>query len=873
MAYNLKKYMQVDYSNFTNKSRNAILKAVSLTKQCQYAAVEPQIMMVALLQEGNDMVPFLLNQMHVEKNAFFTAVSNSIRSLGHAQIIDPDFSPSLQQVLQESISIARQDRTNVVALEYIFWAFTKIDNPIKIIMSQFDITPAKVEQAVRIFRHGDEEDNPMVDSEEENLPNLHKYCSNLIKLAEEGNIEPVIGRDEEIRRILQIISRKTKNNPILVGEPGTGKTAIIEGLAHRIIRGDIPQELKGLKIYTLDIASLIAGAQMQGEFEQRLKQVIHDAESDPNILLFIDEIHLIIGAGNSGGAMDAANILKPELARGVLKVIGATTIDEYRKYIEKDKAFERRFQRVQVEEPDVESAITIMRGIKSRFEAHHHIKILDNAIVSAVNLSHRYIGDRFLPDKAIDLLDEAASSMRIDQSSAPHDLEMLKRQIRNKEIERESLLQDGSPSSSSEIFELDREIEDLREKENVLNAKWQNERQQLNQIQGLASQLQRLEINREVAEQQNRISEVVELKRREDTLHHLIERMVDELNNIDNSLLKTALDEKDIMKVVTAWTGIPMTNMTQDENEKLLHIEEALHGTVIGQNEAIKAVSNAIRRNRMGLNDAGKPIGTFLFLGTTGVGKTELCKALAEYLFNSREMLVRIDMSEYQQEHSVARLFGAPPGYIGYEEGGQLTEAVRRKPYSVVLFDEIEKAHPKVFETLLQVLDDGRMTDGQGRVVDFKNTIIIMTSNMGQDIIMNKLVCDQISPDLIEMTKEQVLIKLKCCVAPEFINRIDDIIMFLPLCKEDIKKIVSMQLDALKKKMRQCEIDITFEDSAIKYITQKGYKPEYGGRPVKRAIKEHIINALSFSLLRQEVTKTSPIRVAAVNDNLIICNI
>ena len=864
--------MTIDYSRFTNKSRNAILKAVSLTKQCQYAAIEPQVMMVAVLQEGNDMVPFLLNQMEVDKTEFFTAVSNSMRSLGHAKIIDPDFSTSLQEVFQESIAIAQQDRTNVVALEYIFWAFAKVNNPIKDIMSQFGITPAKVELAVNVFRHGDENEDLQNDPDEENLPNLHRYGSNLIKLAEEGDIEPVIGRDEEIRRILQIISRKTKNNPILVGEPGTGKTAIVEGLAHRIIRGDIPQELRGLKLYTLDIASLIAGAQMQGEFEQRLKQVIQEAESDPNILLFIDEIHLIMGAGKSSGAMDAANILKPELARGILKIIGATTLDEYRQYIEKDKAFERRFQKITVEEPDVESAISIMRGIKQRFETHHHIKILDDAIVSAVNLSHRYIADRFLPDKAIDLLDEAASSMRIDQSSSPHDLEMLKRQIRNKEIERESLIQDGNSSSSSVIRELDRDIADLREKENVLNAKWQNERRQLEQIQNLTSQLQRLTINREAAEQQNRFSEVVELKRREDTLRHQIERMVDDINESDDTLLKTALDDKDIMKVVTAWTGIPMTNISQDENEKLLHIEEALHNSVIGQQEAVKAVSDAIRRNRMGLSDAGKPIGTFLFLGTTGVGKTELCKALAEYLFNSRDMIVRIDMSEYQQEYSVSRLFGAPPGYVGYEEGGQLTEAVRRKPYSVVLFDEIEKAHPKVFETLLQVLDDGRMTDGQGRVVDFKNTLVIMTSNMGQDVIMNSLVGSQMNPDLIEMVKEQVLIKLKQRVAPEFINRIDDVIMFLPLSQEDIKKIVSLQLEALKKKLKQNDIDIIFEDSTLSFIAQKGYKPEYGGRPVKRAIKEYVIDALSLALLRQEVVKTSPIRIAIVNNNMIIRN-
>ena len=864
--------MPIDYSKFTNKSRSAIAKAVALTKECQYATVEPQVMLVAVFQEGNEMVPFLLNLMRVDKNDFFSAVSNAMTSIGHRAVSNPDFSPSLQRVFQESIVIAQQDGNNVAALEYIFWAFARVDNPMRPIMARFGITSDLLQQAIHVFQHGDDQQQRQTDPDEETLPNLHKYGSNLIKLAEDGEIEPVIGRDEEIRRILQIISRKTKNNPILVGEPGTGKTAIIEGLAHRIVRGDIPQELRGLKLYSLDIASLIAGAQMQGEFEQRLKDVIQEAESDPNILLFIDEIHLIIGAGKSSGAMDAANILKPELARGILKVIGATTLDEYKQYIEKDKAFERRFQKVLVEEPDVESAITILRGIKSRFESHHHIKILDDAIVSAVNLSHRYIGDRYLPDKAIDLLDEAASSMRIDQSSSPHDLEMLKRQIMNKEIERESLIQDGNTSSSTVIIGLDREIADLREKENVLNAKWQNERRQLERIQDMTSEVQRLEINIEAAEQQNRYSDVVGLKRRAESLRSQIEGLTGELNSNGETLLKSALDDKDIMKVVTAWTGIPMTNMTQDENEKLLHIEDILHNTIIGQQNAVKAVSDAIRRNRMGLSDADKPIGTFLFLGTTGVGKTELCKALAEYLFNSRDMLVRIDMSEYQQEHSVARLFGAPPGYVGYDEGGQLTEAVRRKPYSVVLFDEIEKAHPKVFETLLQLLDDGRMTDGQGRVVDFKNTIVIMTSNMGQDVIMNSLVGSQMNNDLIEMVKSQVLVQLKQRVAPEFINRIDDVVMFLPLSQEDIKKIVAIQLESFKKKLKKNDIEISFDDSAIAFLARKGYKPEYGGRPVIRAIKEYVVDALSLALLRQEVVKTSPIRVAIENNNMIISN-
>lgn len=862
----------MDYSSFTNKSRNAISKAVSLTKQCGYAAVEPQVMMVAVLQEGNDMVPFLLNQMGVEKNPFFTAVGEAIGTISRSSTTTPAFSNELQNVFQKAKSLSERDHNPVVALEYIFWAFIEVPNPVNRIMTQFGITPQKMERAVHAFQHVDDgQENPSRADEEE-LPNLHKYGSNLIRLAEEGSIEPAIGRDEEMRRILQIISRKTKNNPVLVGEAGTGKTAIVEGLAHRIIRGDVPQELRNIKLYALDISSLIAGAQMQGEFEERLKKVIEEAESDPNIILFIDEIHLIIGAGKSSGAMDAANILKPELARGILKIIGATTLDEYRQYIEKDKAFERRFQKVLVDEPDVESAISIMRGIKGRFEKHHHVKILDEAVVASVNLSHRYIADRFLPDKAIDLLDEAASSMRIDRSSAPHDLEMLNRQIRNKEIEKESLIQDGTPGSSATIQGINQELADLRERENVINAKWQNERRLLEQIQNLTTQLERLEVNREEAEHQGRYTEAVELQRRENALKNQINALTDEVNGNENALLKTALDEKDIMRVVTAWTGIPMTNLTQDENEKLLHIEEHLHNTVVGQEQAVKAVSDAIRRNRMGLSDEGKPIGTFLFLGSTGVGKTELCKALAEYLFNSRDMMIRIDMSEYQQEHSVARLFGAPPGYVGYDQGGQLTEAVRRKPYSVVLFDEIEKAHPKVFETLLQILDDGRMTDGQGRMVNFKNTIIVMTSNMGQEVILNNLTGRQLSKEMIDLATNEVILKLKQRVAPEFINRIDDIIMFLPLTQEDIVKIVEIQLSALKAKLLKNEINISFDDSVVSYIAQRAYVPEYGGRPVKRAIKELIVDRLSIALLRQEVSKTSPIKVSANEGQIIIKN-
>ena len=860
--------MTNDFSRFTNKSRNAIMKAVELTRQCQYAAIEPTVMMVAVLQEGDDMVPFLLNHMGIDKIAFFSTMSDAMQNLCRGHVAAPNFTQELQDVFHASIRLAEHDRHSSVALEYIFWAFAEVPNTVNELMSHFGITSQKIAQAVHAFQHGEEEQRERPTLDNNDLPNLHKFGMDLIRMAEEGEIDPVIGRDKEIRRILEIISRKTKNNPVLIGEPGTGKTAIVEGLAHRIVRGDVPQSMRDLRLFSVNISSILAGAEMQGEFEKRLKMVIEEAESDSNIILFVDEIHLLIGAGKTSGAMDAANILKPELARGLLKIIGATTLDEYRQ-IENDKAFERRFQKVMVDEPDVESAISILRGVKGRFENHHHIKILDNAVVSAVNLSHRYIADRYLPDKAIDLLDEAASSMRIDRSSVPHDLEMLRRQIRNKEIEKESLIQDGNTDSSDMIRTINADLANLCEKENVLHAKWQNERRMLEQIQNLTSQLERCEQNIETAELQGRYGEVVELKRQANDLRQQIDTLTIEVNDSKDTLLKTALDEKDIMKVVTAWTGIPMTNMTQDENERLLHIEEHLHNSVIGQDLAVTAVSNAVRRSRMGLSDANKPIGTFLFLGTTGVGKTELCRALAEYLFGSRDMMVRIDMSEYQQEHSVARLFGAPPGYVGYGEGGQLTETVRRKPFSVVLFDEIEKAHPKVFETLLQVLDDGRMTDGQGRLVDFKNTIIIMTSNIGQEVIQNNLTMENPDSQLVDMTTDQVLLQLRQRVAPEFINRIDDIIMFTPLGMDAIKKIVEIQLATQQKKFSENKIDVRFDDSVLSFIAHKAYSPEYGARPVRRAIKENIVDALCMSILRQEVNKEQPI-VVRVDDNQIL---
>ena len=863
--------MDIDYSQLTNKSRQALNNAYSLTKQCHYAAVEPQVMMVAVMREGADMVPFLLSHVGADRHAFLRDVSTSMQSIRHEDVEDPSLSHTLQHVLGKAIELATRQRGGIVALEHIFWAFSEVRNPVGDIMRQHGITPAKMKAAVMAFRHNGQTDDDNAsghDNGEGHLNHLLTYATDMVSMAQEGNIEPVIGRDEEIRRVLQIITRKTKNNPVLVGQPGTGKTAIVEGLTVKIAKGDVPEEMRSMRLFALDLAALIAGAQMQGEFEQRLKKVIEEAASDPSIVLFIDEMHLIIGAGKSAGAMDAANILKPALARGTLKVIGATTPDEYRLYVEKDKAFERRFQKVMVEEPDVESSIAILRGIKQRFENHHSIKILDEAIVASVRLSHRYIADRFLPDKAIDLLDEAASAMRLDRSSAPHELETLRAQIRNKEIERESLVQDESSDSQSTIQSLEREIADLSEREHTLCAKWQNERQLLDTVQRMNEQLQQMMANREACEQQGRYGEAVELKRKEQVLKERIEVLTAELNHEGGTMLKTALDERDIMRVVTAWTGIPMTAMTQDEQQKLLHLEENLHQHVVGQDKAICAVAKAIRRNRVGLGDAGRPIGSFLFLGTTGVGKTELCKALALLLFDSADMMVRIDMSEYQQEHSVSRLFGAPPGYVGYDQGGQLTEAVRRKPFSVILFDEIEKAHPKVFETLLQVLDDGRMTDGQGRVVDFKNTLIVMTSNLGQAEILRDLAGKEVSEQQVEETTERVTAQLKRRVAAEFINRIDDIVMFLPLTRDDIRQIVNMHLQQLRRKMGSNDISVNFDDSTVELLTRLGYNPEYGARPVKRAIYQHVVDTISTGILSGEIRRDSPINVYADNGTI-----
>ena len=859
----------MDFSRFTDKSKQTLQKAYQLAREFHCASIEPQIMLAALMQEGQDMVYYMLQQLNVDKTAFFQAVSDSIANLPKGENDHPNISVNLERVFTKADDFAESTGSAVVALEHIFWAFRCIPGPVCEIMKRFGITERELKNAVESFRNGNFNLRGITDSDDgSNQPNLKKYARNLNKEAEEGIIEPSIGRDSEIRRILQIISRKTKNNPILVGEPGTGKTAIVEGLAHRLIRGDVPLELKGIKVFTLDLTSLMAGASMQGEFEKRLKGVIEEATSDKNILLFIDEIHLLVGAGRTSGAMDAANILKPAMARGQIKIIGATTTDEFRKYIESDKAFARRFQTIMVDEPDVDSAITILRGIKPRFEKFHRIKILDEAVVASVNLSYRYINERFLPDKAIDLLDEAASRMRIARSSVPVDLDDLSRMIRSKEMERESIRQDNQ---NQDLTDLNIEIANLREKENVLNAKWQNERRRFEELQQLQELSANLSDKYESAERLGQYDEALRFRNQKSETDNEINQLLSVLENEESSILKLSLDEDDIRQVVTLWTGIPVNKMTDDENEKLLHLEDVLHESVKGQETAVNMVSNVIRRNRMGFGDANRPIGSFLFIGTTGVGKTELSKALADFLFNSREMMIRIDMSEYQQEHSVARLFGAPPGYVGYDQGGQLTEAVRRKPYSVVLLDEIEKAHRKVFDTLLQVLDDGRMTDGQGHVVDFKNTIIIMTSNMGAEDISNSITNDGVMQNEMEL-KRRIIAQLKQQASPEFVNRIDEIIMFYPLSKNIIFEIVKLQISQLIQRLKKNDISLNVSSDAVKLLTEMGYDPTMGARPVKRCINDKILNPLTQALLTRRVTKDRPILVDVDSGELIFMN-
>ena len=856
----------MDYSRFTPIARNAIQQAYSIAQSCSYIEVTPSIQMVAIIQEARDMVFFLLQQMEVDKVAFCQSVSDTLGTIEQRQNCQPEVSDGLNQILQKSIQLASETESSLAGVEHIFWAFAKVRNDLSDVIRQYDMTESKIIQAVRTYRNGNMDSSSETEESLSSPSSLSKYARNLNALASDGIIEPSIGRDDEVRRILQILSRKTKNNPILVGEPGTGKTAIVEGIAHRLVRGDVPQDMQGLKIYTLDLSLLIAGASMQGEFENRLKSIIEEAKSDKDIVLFIDEIHLLIGAGRTSGAMDAANIIKPELARGEIRVIGATTFEEYRKYIESDKAFARRLQKIVVDEPNEEESIAILRGIKSRYESHHRIKILDEAVVASVKLSIRYITDRFLPDKAIDLLDEAASRMRMERSSVPEALDDLTRTIRCKEIEKQAILQDGL-SNNQLLDSIDLEIAELREKENTLNAKWRNERQQFELIQTLQDELERYKINREQEENLNHYDQAAQLQRRIDEVESRIDELIHEFSEENNPLLKMSLDENDIRKVITNWTGIPVEELGKDEADQLLHLEANLQSSVIGQDEAIHSVANIVRRNRMGFSDSNKPIGSFLFFGTTGVGKTELAKALARYLFHSQDLIIRIDMSEYQQEHSVSRLFGAPPGYVGYDQGGQLTEAVRRKSYSVILLDEIEKAHPKVFETLLQVLDDGRMTDGQGHIVDFKNTIIIMTSNLGAMFIVEHIGEEGFS-EMKPIIIQQIVQMLKQRVSSEFVNRIDEMLLFNPLSKEAIRKIAILQLARLQNKLSKNGIDITIDDTAINYIVEIGFEPEMGARPIKRTIDKYIVDPLAQNILSSMISKESMIYISCVGNSL-----
>lgn len=856
--------MELDFNRFTDIARQTISKAYQIAREENTLFVEPQMVMIAVMQEGREMVYYILQKLNVDKAAFFQSVGESLESIPQDGNGQPNLSPSLLSSLTKAQQLAAQTGSQVVALEHIFWAFGTEPGAIRDIMDYYHITEDELENAVAMYRNGGASTGD-ADIEDGDIPTLSQYARDMNKDAEEGLIEPVIGRDAEIRRLLQVLARKTKNNPVLVGPPGTGKTAIAEGLAYRLKRGDVPRDLSGIRIYSLDLTALNAGAGYAGQLEERLKKIIAETRDNGQIVLFIDEIHMLL---DGNGAMNAANILKPAMARGEIKIIGAITTDEYAKYIEKDKALERRLQRIDVCEPDLDSAITILRGIKSRFERHHRIKILDEAIVAAVRLSARYITNRFLPDKALDLIDEAASKMKIERSSVPLELDNLSRLVRSKEIERESLRQD---EQDHDLTELEREIANLREQENVLSATWQNERVKLEQVQTLQDQIAETTTDYEQEVELGMFEDALRHKRVLDDLKQELRELTSEMESNNNTLLKVALDEDDIRAIITANTGIPVSKMDEDETTKLVELENILHKSVIGQEEAVHTVSEVIKRNRMGFGDANRPIGSFLFLGTTGVGKTELSKALAGFLFDSPEMLVRIDMSEYQQEHSVSRLFGAPPGYVGYDQGGQLTEAIRRKPYCVVLLDEVEKAHKKVFETLLQVLDDGRMTDGKGNVVNFKNTIIIMTSNMGAEI-MNESITDDGILNNEAGIQQHILTLLKRQISPEFVNRIDEIVMFKPLNRDNIREIVQLQLRKQQSKLANSGITISFSADVVALITELGFDPTMGARPVKRVINNYVINPLTDALLMRMVTTASPIAVTVSNGNIKFSN-
>ena len=862
----------MNFNNFTIKSQEAVQQAIQLVQNRGQQAIEPEHLLAGVLKVGENVTNFIFQKLAMNGQQVAMVLDRQISSFPKVSGGEPYLSRGANEVLQKAVEYSKGLGDEYVSLEAMLLSILNVNSTASTILKDAGMNDKDLRAAINELRQGQ---NVTSQSSEDTYQSLSKYAINLIEAARTGKLDPVIGRDEEIRRVLQILSRRTKNNPILIGEPGTGKTAIVEGLAQRILRGDVPENLKNKQLFSLDMGALVAGAKYRGEFEERLKSVINEVtKSDGNIILFIDEIHTLVGAGKGEGAMDAANILKPALARGELRSIGATTLDEYQKYFEKDKALERRFQTVMVDEPDTASSISILRGLKERYENHHQVRIKDEAIIAAVELSNRYITERFLPDKAIDLMDEAAAKLRMERDSLPEELDEIERRLKQLEIEREAIKRE---KDEAKLAILNKEIEELREQEKSYKAKWQSEKELVNKIQQNKQEIEQLKFEADKAEREGDYGKVAEirygkLKALEDEINHIQEDLKHQQG--DSAMIKEEVTAEDIADVVSRWTGIPVSKMMQSEREKLLFLEDELHKRVIGQDEAIQAVSDAVRRSRAGLQDPKRPIGSFIFLGTTGVGKTELAKTLAEYLFDDESLMTRIDMSEYQEKHTVSRLIGAPPGYVGYDEGGQLTEAVRRKPYSVVLFDEIEKAHPDVFNVLLQVLDDGRLTDNKGRTVNFKNTIIIMTSNLGSAYIQSqfeKLTDDNLDL-LVEETKNEVMNMLKKTIRPEFLNRIDETIMFLPLNKPQIEQIVRLQIKGIQRMLEDNGVNLHLSDMAIDYLATAGYDPEFGARPVKRAIQRYLLNDLSKKLLSLQVDRSKPIIVERGNDGLIFRN-
>ncbi len=862
----------MNFNNFTIKSQEAIQKAVELTRTAGQQAIEPVHLLKAVVSEGDSLVKFIFQKIGANLPLMLANLDREIDALPKVSGSEPYLSRTSNDVLQRALDIAKKNGDEYVTLEAMLQALFAVGSPAATLLKDAGLSEKELNAAVDELRKGKKATDQ---SAEDTYNALGKYAVNLNERARTGKLDPVIGRDEEIRRVLQILSRRTKNNPMLIGEPGTGKTAIAEGLAQRIVRGDVPENLRSKQIFSLDMGALVAGAKYKGEFEERLKAIVNEVtQSDGEIILFIDEIHTLVGAGKGEGAMDAANILKPALARGELRSIGATTLDEYQKYFEKDKALERRFQKVMVNEPDEMSAIAILRGLKERYENHHKVRIRDEAIIAAVQLSERYITDRFLPDKAIDLVDEAASKLRLEIDSVPQALDDISRRIAQKEIEREAIKREGD---KEKVKIIEKELAEMREEEKDYTSKWKAEKDLINRIQQNKIDIEQLNFDAERAEREGDYAKVAEIRyskvQQKEKENAEIQTQLRMMQG-EKALIKEEVDAEDIAGVVSRWTGIPVMKMVQSEKEKLLHLEEELHGRVVGQEDAITAIADAVRRSRAGLNDPRRPIGSFIFLGTTGVGKTELAKALAEYLFDDENMMTRIDMSEYQEKHAVSRLVGAPPGYVGYDEGGQLTEAVRRKPYSVVLFDEIEKAHPDVFNILLQVLDDGRLTDNKGRLVNFKNTIIIMTSNMGSGVIRENFskMTEENRLEVTEKTKMQVLDMLKQTIRPEFLNRIDETIMFTPLNQKEIEEIVGLQIRSVQKMLSANGVELKVSPAAMHYLAEEGYDPEFGARPVKRAIHRLVLNRLSKDILAQKVDKDRPIVIDVHGEDLIFTN-